>query len=598
MYRESSKYSQSGAGASEGTVNKEVDKLLKDGNTHLSHSTLYRLRQKYGDDEILDKIQEAFLEKQRNIRKRAKKFAKKVMEKYGNSHYPLHVLLKKAHKYKKKYGMSNSEFEEFRRIYERKLVGDDDDRSSKLTLTVPHTNLSKTLGMASVDPNDGLRMGDKDYSTLQQILRLNSDSKSAHASVVLQSMTYQDVAYEAVTGQYDATKHNPHCNVHPVVAALFLPKMTVFEETMLYANLSYIVKQRYTKKPIQTKPDYELFYNLVSDPNDVVCDAGSPVKDLLNRCQVQVALWSSVLNLRNGRYYDCVSQDLVHAIDSCKINNYDAPDLLYLGDEGTVARRLLSCFSMRPTIVATQPLVGISSNNPFQTQNIAPKVKSMPLITLRLPFKTTGLGGSQNQNTNVSSLEDGLSQAQWFLDEGNVVPKNQSVIYSKGVLVFHVPRRTNSLNIANLVEPYNFNRLPPTISGFERLNDRPIAVPQVMSVGTNSDRFHLRSAVLVETNPDFKDAITGNSAVVVKKANKDSIADRKYWYNPRDAAVGYRAASQDGKDAWKRNTPVTALSDAGAAAGLESFQNMVQTRGTIFVYEQEGEGELVVNIRF
>ena len=61
-----------------GTVDKEVDKLFKEGVQHLSHSTLYRLRQKYNDEQLLDQIQEAFLEKQRMVRKEQKNLQKKL----------------------------------------------------------------------------------------------------------------------------------------------------------------------------------------------------------------------------------------------------------------------------------------------------------------------------------------------------------------------------------------------------------------------------------------------------------------------------------------------------------------------------------------
>jgi hypothetical protein len=61
---------------------------------------MYKLREKYGDEELLDQIQDAFMEKSREIRKRAKKFARMISERYSNSNYPLHILLKKALKYK------------------------------------------------------------------------------------------------------------------------------------------------------------------------------------------------------------------------------------------------------------------------------------------------------------------------------------------------------------------------------------------------------------------------------------------------------------------------------------------------------------------
>ena len=113
------------------------------------------------------------------------------------------------------------------------------------------------------------------------------------------------------------------------------------------------------------------------------------------------------------------------------------------------------------------------------------------MLTLRLPHTSV----TDNVNYN---LEDVVSQAQWFMEDGHIVPKNQSVLYSKGVLVFYVPRRSHSLNIGKLVEPYNFARLPPTIAGFERLNSRIVTVPDFMTV--QSEEYNLRSVVVLDVN--------------------------------------------------------------------------------------------------
>ena len=50
-----------------------------------------------------------------------------------------------------------------------------------------------------------------------------------------------------------------------------------------------------------TSNDYELFYNMIRDPTDVVCSGESPVKDLLKRSQLQCKLWESISTLRNAK---------------------------------------------------------------------------------------------------------------------------------------------------------------------------------------------------------------------------------------------------------------------------------------------------------
>lgn len=561
-------------------VDNEVKKLFRDNANSISQSAMFRLREKYGDEELLDQIQDAFMERSREIRKRAKKFARMITERYQSQNYPLHILLKKAMKYKKKYNLADSEFEEFRRIYEQTLTGT--EQPSHVSVTVPFTNMSRALGQGNIDANDGMKFDDKDYSTIHDVLRLYSEKKPTHAQVVLQSIVYKDTAFEAMTGNFLNERHNPHCHIHPVVAALFLPKINLFEDHMLRSNLAYIVKTRYTKQPILTKNDYEVFYNLISDPTDVVCSGESAVKDLANRAQLQSHLWDSVLSLRNGRYYDCNSTHFLLAIDQCKRNNYESPDLLYMNDEGTMMQRLMGAFSLRPTIVATTPLYGVLNNNPMRTQAISPKVASLPMIVLRLPVLT----GGNNAITTVH-LKDALDMSQWYVEDGSVVPRNQQIIYSRGALVFFVPRRAHTLNIGKLVDPMNFTRLPSTIAGFERVNDRQVDFEH--NVDLREHKYRLRSVVCVEINQDAAanngpKLVTGCSTLLVKYGENVS-APRYYWYNPRDAAIGYKKA--DGS--FEKNDPITVLDNTGvfATEGQETFYEKASKRGTVFVYEQE-----------
>ena len=564
-------------------VDNEVRKLFRENSHQIPQNAMYKLREKYGDEDLLDQIQDTFMEKSREIRKRAKKFARMITDRYQHSNYPLHILLKKALKYKAKYNLSDSEFEEFRRIYEQTLTGT--ETPQRLKVTVPFTNMSRALGQGQVDANDGMKFDDKDYNVIHDILRMYSEKKPTHAQVVLQSIVYKDTAFEALTGKFEPMKHNPHCHIHPVVAALFLPKIDILENHMIRSNIAYIVKSRYSKQPILTQTDYELFYDLISDPTDVVCSSDSAIKDLAGRASLQSHLWDSVLSLRNGRYYDCNSTHFLMAIDNCKRNNYDAPDLLYHNDEGSMIQRILGSFSLRPTIVATTPLYSAMNSNPLRTSTHVPKVASLSMVVLRLPVLTT----LNTQEAINVSLNDAIDQSQWYVEDGTVVPRNQQIIYSRGILVFYVPRRAHTLNIGKLVEPMNFTRLPSTIAGFERLNDRIVDYDPVIDL--REYNYRLRSVVVVEINKDVANngkgpkLVTGCSTLLVKY-NEDGLTSRQLWYNPSGSAIGYK--SDNG--GYGRNDPVTYL-DAESAFledGQETFREKATTRGTIFVYEQKG----------
>ena len=576
-------------------IESEVDSIMKTGKDYVSSRDILKMKNKRIDDETIDKIKDKFIEEHQKLRKEAKKFAAVIWKKYGNQNYPLHKLLRKAYKYKKKYKMSDEKFDVFKRIYQRYLTGSTD----KLKIGpsyVPATKLGKTLGSLSYDTIDKMRVQEKEMGDLKMILTAYKNSRPIHSQIIVQSMAYRDLALEALTGQFDPKKHNPNCHVHPLIAAMFLPKIEIFNQHMLYANIAYIVKARHKGEKIMTKPDYQLYYDLISDPNDIVCDKDSPIRDLKNRVELQLSLWESVLSLRNGRYYDCNNTKFLMAIDNCKINTYDTPDLMYVGDVGTVLRRLLHAFSLRPTIVASTPLYSVSSVTPYSTAIHAPKVTSLPMVTLRLPYNLS-------DDEDHVDLKDSLQQPQWFLENGKVLPKTQNIIYSKGVLIFYVNRRISSINVGRLNEPYNFNRLPVSIASVERANSKIVNFNSVMDI--RKDLYHLKSVVCVETNPNVNDIIIGNSCMLVKSRNlKDSLdnisySPKHYWYNPSHAAIIHRngdpnpnglvwGMSGDGNNL-NRQTPITWVDHS---AGLHSdkevgFYEKCSKYGSIFIYESE-----------
>jgi len=259
-------------------VDAEVSRLLS--KPVVDKQEFMKLRNKMDDSALVDQIQAAYMEKYEMVDRRAKAFAQKILEKYGMTNQPFSQLLVKAHKYADKYELSPAEKTAFTRILEQELAGADRADVPKVT-----TNMSKVLGDITIDTKGfGMKVSDADYRELQDILKMREETKPLHSQVILQSLSYQSCGDVAVNGRFSPENgHNLACHVHPVIAALFLPKVDVLEHHFLYSNLANIVASRYNQESFKTRPDYELFYNLVTDPNDVVCDSRSPLKDLKNR---------------------------------------------------------------------------------------------------------------------------------------------------------------------------------------------------------------------------------------------------------------------------------------------------------------------------
>lgn len=534
----------------------EVRKLIASGKS--DYSILTQLKGKYhNNSELVEAVFDGYKERLEFIQKKADKFKQLIFDRYNRYNLTVPQLVKKAKKYQKRYELSDDEFD----VFMKKVMTDKNYSSS--TNVLHNTAMAKALGYGpTLTYGEKLSVKENEYDILQDILKVNAETRSLHSNLIFQTLTYRDCAPEATTGQYKRDTQNVFSFVHPIVAALFLPKIPYLEEHMLIASISEIVKLKHEGKPIVTKPNYELYYDLISDPNDTVCDMSSPINDLRNRVVLQCRLWDSVLNLRQGKYYNDRLVEFLVAVENCRNNVYDVPDLTYVKDEGAILRRLLAAFSLRPTVVSTTPLYNIMSNNPHLNPTAVTQVTTIPMITLRLPLDM------YNTTTNMH-LEKSLSQAHWFVENKMLIPKSQSIIHSADVLFFHVGRRYNVVNVARHTAPYNFERLPMTVSGLESLNTKQVDFSEQLSI-KQSD-FRLRSCVFIDTETvNGSSLITGCSTGVVMR-NLDTQQVSYQHYNPQGAG---KLSSVD---------PVMSTSPIKSMSGAE-FTAAAKSRGTIFVY--------------
>ena len=574
-----SRRSKSTSGGS--TVDKEVANLFSIKDKTQYTRALLSLRQKYRDEDLVNRIQQVFMEKHRAIVRGAKKFADAFRKRYGSADVPYHQLLAKARAHAKKHGISEDEFAEFQRMYEQELAG----TNKANEVVIPVTNLMKVLGNINLDVEGGFNIEEADYRNLQDIIKEWEVSKPMHAQTLLQALQYTDLHITGLSGVIDRTEHNPGEHVHPVIAAMFLPKINLFESHFLYSNIAGIVKSRHNQEPLTTRPDYELFYSMVTDPNDVVCDNRTPVGDLLNRSRLQQHLWNSVLHLRNGQVYNESFNEFIRSVDNCKLNKYDNPDFTYGRHDGTVIKRLLSAFSFRPTVVATLPVSQVFSTNPY-AQNTRPCVTSIPMINVRLH-------AYQNANQNILAgqvvggvnagrvigapnpvaLSSCLVQTQTFIEGNMLVQRISDVVYSREVLMFYVDRRAHLLQYGS---PFNISRLPTAIAGFERINKFPIEIECSITVRPNAptpDTFCLRSVVIAEVdtnnqpqNNDPRSIVIGSSAFIFDYPFVNGVDGVKGCSNPPLNGVNPNIPALNGT--WNNPNPGALLRNPVPAAGV------------------------------
>lgn len=478
-----------------GNVQKEVERLISEGKTSLTLQDYERLRRKYPDDNTLyEKVMEAFTERATEVRRTARKFYNLIMKNVlqgSTSGHTLYSILSLSKKYATDNGLIGAEFEEFRRLVETKLSSDVDESSKDEKGLFPSTNVtsfSKLLGTVAVESNNGLQLKDAEYGVLQEIVKIYSMTRTLHASVIIQSMLHTDCSSVSLSGRYDQSKHSPSIYVNPLLFALFVPKFNSIDERMLLSNVAGVVKAKYQKESIATLPDYRLFYALVTDKNDVVCDSESPIKDLRNRVLLQQHLWNSVIAIRAGKYFDVTAAEFVNAVDNCKFSIY-SPEVANMGDETVVLKRLFAAFSFNPITVVSAPLYNTMSMTQYNAIGYTQEVYNVPYLQINVP--------PAQALTSQINITDSLNQTIYEFVNNQFVQRQRRVHSADEVIAVSLSRKFRAPEVRTAASPF-FVSLPLTINGYETINQAEVICPAAIQVGDSGDQFNLKSAVFAE----------------------------------------------------------------------------------------------------
>jgi hypothetical protein len=563
-----------------------LDKIFskqKHGNLLLDQQVISELKRTLSDSKLVEVVYDYYKKRLEQIKQKANKFKRALLHKYGMANLSIDQLVDKAKKYTKKYDLSDGEFNMF-----MGLLQSDTTHPYNSRFNIPSTPMSRTLGY-SVDAimGDKLSLSERDYPVLKQILEVERETLMLHKQAIIQSITYMDCGPEALNGKYDKDKYNVFKHVHPIIAAMFLPKVPYLDEHMIHASIGNIVKCKKDGLPIVTLPEYELYWDLISDPNHTVCvtDDNKTMEDLRNRFMLQTKLWEAVVNLRQGKYYFNNATDIMLALENCMSSIFDAPDLVYAHDEGTILRRILNTFSMRPTIVSISSL----SDAPMAmtTYNIGPasytQITTVPMVNLRLPRQLGGIYSNTKNTISTINLTDALNQPQWFIEGKTLIPKTQSIVHSRDVIFFYIDRRYKAFNYSTINQPFMFAGFLPSISGLDTINDTAVNYMESITIG--KDSFELRSVIFTEVT-DLQQkggiVITGCSAGIVRLEPMTGVKNH-LLYDPQGA--GFQHLTTAGT--YESYGPI---SDLDTQAD-KNFVSLSQKRGTIFMYAKRQFGD-------
>ena len=126
------------------------------------------------------------------------------------------------------------------------------------------------------------------------------------------------------------------------------------------------------------------------------------------------------------------------------------------------------------------------------------------------------------------------------------------------------------------MQPFSLTKLPAAISGFERVNKRPVSFD--FNFDIRQDRYELRSVVCTKVNESI-----GNGTVVIGSRTiiRDIDENSCYMYDPYTAKdSGNMAVDDVNRYVMKNLTMIPTPGDNGA-----NFTDVAKHYGTVFIYQ-------------
>jgi len=534
----------------------------------------------------IDALIEKIVESRKRVNKFMRKFIDKIERKYG--FMDVQDLIQKAIKFAKKNDFSKEE----ENMLIKKIMSGDNDNNFFTDPGQAYNEMSKFLGFTSMPL---LNIRPEDMVVLEEISGLYDTTKQLHDAVKTSVVSYNSCAPEAVLAKYDKVKDDISSFIHPVLAALFLPKIKAIEKRMLVSNIGRLIIQRsrqYLKKylsnslstsQIEQQADMELMSEIARDPNSMNhFTEDTPLENLAKRFRVQIELWKNVISLRSGKIYSKSANDYISGLMAGLIDYewayFDNPEYYHVQDEGMVLRKLLAIFSVRPTftqVSSLQPLSSAGFSN-FGTSKFT--FINTPIINVRLPNR------NEPTSQNFIKLTSAFSQTENTFENKMIIPKKKSIIYSRDLLFFYINRRYQSLKFVDPNVNFTYMNMPGSLSSVTAINTTPVVYDNVYLL--HSERFSLRSVVVLNKN-ESELTTSASSAMIISDSNPDSIMKRNstvyFYYNPIVAGT----LIPIGANGYSSNNPISMVGENSSSHGgitTPGFTDMARTRGTIFVY--------------
>lgn len=530
---------------------------------------------------------ESFVEKYNESRKKLKKYIKVINNKIGRinnetgknyNYLDICNLVVKGVEFANKNGLTKKEEIDFN--YE---IAKNFDISYQYSET-KYSEMSKLLDISSIPSSVNIKSIDTDI--LDKIFLLFNRSKGIYEAIKHNLHLHNLCIQEVISCNYEIITNNKTVYIHPIIVALFMPKLKAIENRMLFSNIGRIVAQiasrselasellkKYQVSPSSTseeiESDCDLIKDIIKDPNSSnEFSNDTSLSNLLKRFEIQIELCRNVLSLRYRKYYskndcdksdksdennecdervECVERDERDELDESesdesidyvsglnkKLNGYeypyyDSPEDSLVQDEGTFLKKLLSVFSLRPTFTLLSTLGSLFDNKKVTYDNI-------PIVAVKLPKSQNVTNAPILQSVKLSSA---LSKFDNVIVNKKINCMHRNVINSKDLLFFYVNRRLGWY-----------------------LNKTDVEFNIILDI--NNSEFYLRSIVIINS-----DGI-GCSSIIINHS-KTGTENNYIYYNPMN-----------------KTKVVSLIPERNNDENNLGFYELGRKYGVIFIYSKE-----------
>lgn len=476
------------------------------------------------DNKKIDKYFDEFQKKRRIIEKTAGKFSNKYLTKVllqGPTN--INEFEKKT---KKAFDVAAKKHNLPKEAYLLFLDMVNIQKGKQQGIKFTESNMAKMLGFTDLLKAGKLNVNSEDLKTIAKIKDLHAQTRQLFERSMLNSMSYTEPLDQvglSTRYKYDQKPLNYFNHVHPVPDAFFRRKYVKPDLIILQSNLGYIIQCLEKGYPIQTEPDFELYKNLVVDISGVKSSKNAAT-DYFNRFDLQAVLWNESLCIRSGKVYNGRLDKFLAVIEKYRDNIYEAPNLAFVKDNASIARRIFNAFSYRPIRIQIAPMQHASSTlGPQGLTNTLSGLASGPSIGISnvttIPILTVKIN-----DDSIVDLSKSLNGYEWFMNNGMLVQVQQTILpcLSKDdIIIINTDRRQVISNNTGL--PFTYGSVPAIqySSGWE-----------TMAYGALS-----KFLVLMPSNavPDF----VGASVPGTTTGNVMTITDNGTSYYPKLSSVVY-----------------------------------------------------------